>query len=262
MQTPNFERLAPEKGSKVLIIGGCGGIGNALVKVCTNLDLEVSVMDLQSSLQAVRLPKNIESIPVDLRDERSVKAAFHKLKSRKVGFDHMVVASGYTSDLVRISELSSETFDDVLNGNLKGVVLAAKEAAQQMSSGSLIFLSTALAQVGAPGYGPYSMAKAGINALTRILASELAPNIRVNGVAPGPVETPFIHGGMGRGVDTLDVSGDPARFDRQRFEAMTPLGRIANPNDIVGPILFLMSDAARFVTGQVLHINGGGFMRD
>lgn len=262
MIKPNYKRLAPGENANILIIGGCGGIGNALVTACAALGLTVTIMDLQVSLDAVTLPPKVTAIPIDLRNEASIKTAFRSLDEQNIQIDHLVLASGYTSDLTKITDLESEILDDVLGGNLRGPVFAVKQAAVTMTSGGIVFLSTALAQVGAPGYGPYSMAKAGINALTRILAAELAPEIRVNGIAPGPVETPFIHGGMGRGVDSLDTSGDPARFDKARFEAMTPLGRIANGDDIVGPILFFMSDAARFITGQVLHVNGGGFMRD
>ncbi len=81
------------------------------------------------------------------------------------------------------------------------------------------------------------------------------PNIRVNAVAPAAVDTAFLRGGTGRS----DEQGAP-RFDMDAYAASIPLGRIALPEDIAGPILFLLSDAAGYITGQTLHINGGSFM--
>jgi NAD(P)-dependent dehydrogenase (short-subunit alcohol dehydrogenase family) len=132
-----------------------------------------------------------------------------------------------------------------------------------MDAGSLVFLSTAIGQVGAPGYGPYGMAKGGLNALVRtIAAEEAAQAIRANAVAPGPVLTPFVRGGMGRGVKDTSTEAQPTRFDADAFAKRIPMGRLGEPDDVAGPVLFLMSEAARYITGQVIHVNGGAFMRD
>ena len=87
----------------------------------------------------------------------------------------------------------------------------------------------------------------------------MAPSVRVNGVAPGAVDNPFIRGGFAHGGSE---EGPPARFDERVYLQKTPMRRMGVNEDVVGPILFLLSDAARYITGQVLHVNGGGFMRD
>ena len=106
-----------------------------------------------------------------------------------------------------------------------------------------------------PGYGPYAISKAGIAALTRQLALELAPNVLVNCVAPSAVDTAFLRGGTGRS----DENQNP-RIDLVEYVKAVPLGRIAEPKDVSGPILFLLSDASRYITGHILHVNGGTFM--
>jgi 3-oxoacyl-[acyl-carrier protein] reductase len=106
-----------------------------------------------------------------------------------------------------------------------------------------------------PDYGAYAVAKAGIAALTRQLALELAPNLRVNCVAPSAVDTAFLTGGTGRSQES-----DTPILDRDAVAASIPLQRLATPEDIADPILFLLSDHARYITGQTLYVNGGALM--
>ena len=258
------DQLAPLAGQHILIIGGCGGIGYAIALASLDIGLHVTIMDLAQSLKSRDLPENVTTIDIDIRGEASIDAAFAALDATDKKIDHVVLASGYTADLMQISELNTEAFDDVLNGNLRGCALVSRACMARMTEGAIVFLSTAIGQVGAPGYGPYAMAKAGLNALIRTLAAEEATRIRVNGIAPGPVETPFIRGGLGRGVTDVSTHDEnvPSRFDKATFEARIPMGRLGRADDMVGPVLFLLSDAARYITGQVLHVNGGGFMRD
>lgn len=265
MTTPfNLSNLAPLAGEHILIIGGCGGIGKAIVDASRDIGVQVTIMDLAASIDSRGLNADDTAIAIDLRDELSITAAFEALDKISSNIDHVVFASGYTADLMRVEEMKIDVFDDVMSGNLRGSVLAARACLSRMNKGAIVFLSTAIGQVGAPGYGPYGMAKAGMNALIRILAAEEAARIRVNGIAPGPVDTPFIRGGLGRGITDLSPADEntPTRFDKAAFEARIPMGRLGRPDDMVGPVLFLLSDAARYITGQVLHVNGGAFMRD
>lgn len=260
---PDYSRLGPNLNDKILVIGGCGGIGFATVSAAVETGLSVIVMDLESSISATEFPDGVQTIPIDLRCEAEILKAFEALDALDIILNHVVFASGYTAELLAVKDMERDVLDDVMRGNLTGQVFAARECAKRVSQGHFVFISTAIGQVGAPGYAPYGMAKAGLNALTRILAAELAPNIRVNGIAPGPIDTPFIRGGLGRGVSDVKAAKDiPLRFDRAAFEARTPLGRLGVAEDIAGPILFLLSEAARYITGQVLHVNGGSFMRD
>ena len=260
METPDFTRLGPCPGSHLLVIGGCGGIGKSLVDAARVIELRTIVMDLPASLERREVEQAADVIPVDLREESSIAAAFSTLRHSGVKLHGIAVCSGYTAGADRIAELDTARFDDVLSGNLRGPVLALRQSVPHLAEGaSIVLLSTAIGQIGAPGYAAYGASKAALNAITRILAAELAPSVRVNGVAPGAVDTAFIRGGFGAGA-TED--GDPERFDAGDYVARVPLGRMAVPDDVVGPVLFLLSEAARHITGQVLHVNGGAFMRD
>ncbi len=252
--------LGPAPGAGVLVIGGCGGIGWALVEALRSQGQPVFVIDLEASLRARDIPVSGPVAAADLRDEATVISAFAELTARGASFSHVVIASGYTSALNPVADLDLAQFDDLMSANLRGVAIAAREALKRLpAGGSITAISTAIGQVGARGYAGYAAAKAGLNALVRVMANEAAPAIRVNAVAPGAVDTAFIRGGFGRGGRE---DGPPARFSVEAYEKMVPLGRIGTPDDIVGPLLFLMSDAARYINGQVLHVNGGAFLRD
>ena len=99
------------------------------------------------------------------------------------------------------------------------------------------------------------MAKAGMIALTKTLALEHAPRIRANTVAPGPVDTAFLRGGTGRSTE-----GEPVSLDIAAYNAIIPLKRVATPEDIVGPVMFLLGPQSAYMTGQTLWVNGGAYM--
>ena len=105
-----------------------------------------------------------------------------------------------------------------------------------------------------PGYGPYGASKAGLIALTKSIAMEEAPLVRANAVAPGAVRTAFLEGGTGR---EGRAKGGGTRLDVAAYVRGVPMGRIAEAEDVVGPILFLLSGASGYMTGQVLWVNGG-----
>ena len=113
-------------------------------------------------------------------------------------------------------------------------------------------MSSSLGLRAAEGYGPYATAKAGMLGLVRMLARENAPWLRVNAVAPSAVDTEFLTGGTGRPQRA-------AHLDVDEYARHVPLGRIARPADVMGPILFLLSPAAGCITGQTLIVNGGLF---
>ena len=259
MDSPDFHRLAPVAGSRLLVIGGFGGIGRALTGAALDAGLSVWVMDL-AEVMARESELRCPTIPVDLRDEASIQAAFAELRSATEHLDAIAVCSGYTLGHDTVATLDTARVDDILTGNLRGPTLALREAVPLLADAArIVVLSTAIGQLGAPGYAAYGAAKAGRNALVRTLAAELAPRVTVNGIAPGAVDTAFIRGGKAAGASE---HGAPERFDADAYNARIPLGRMAVAEDIVGPLLFLLSDSARYITGQVLHVNGGGFMRD
>jgi len=146
--------------------------------------------------------------------------------------------------------------------NLKGVFFGCQAAGRIMSkqgSGSIINMSSTAGLQGFPNLGVYGMSKAGVVALTRTLAIELGPNgVRVNAIAPG-----YVDGGMTtRNVRNEDGTIDEERHaeNRERIRKRIPLRTTGRPEDIAHLALYLASDASRYVTGQVIHANGGTYM--
>jgi NAD(P)-dependent dehydrogenase (short-subunit alcohol dehydrogenase family) len=119
----------------------------------------------------------------------------------------------------------------------------------------MVLMVSGLASHTRPGYGPYAACKAAMVSMTKTLALEAAPAIRVNAVGPGAVDTAFLRGGTGRS----DEDQAP-RLDVDAYAAMIPLKRIAVAGDVVGPTLFLLGPDSAYMTGQVLWVNGGAFM--
>lgn len=260
LKQPDFQRQTLAQHARLLVIGGCGGIGFGVVEQAVAAGASVVVMDLPVTQQQRDLSKTRGFIGIDLRDEQSIADAFSALAETGLTFDAVVVSSGYTLGSDPISALDIGKFDDVLSGNLRGPVIALKYATRYLAAhASIVLLSTAIGQIGSTGYAAYGAAKCGVNAITRILAAELAPTHRVNAVAPGAVDTAFIRGGFASGAKE---SGEALRFNVEEYNKKIPLRRMAVIDDITGPILFLLSDSARYITGQVIHVNGGGLMRD
>ena len=235
----------------LLILGGCGGIGRALAALAQQRGYSVDVMDLPQSI-AGRCPEGVRSaIGVDARDETSLVGAFRERAAAGVSYCGFVNLCGFASPLAPLATTTSTTWDDVIDGNLRGAFLASQLAAPLIArGGAMVHVGSGLGSVPRAGYGPYAVAKAGMVMLCRQLALELAPDLRVNCVAPGAIETDFLRGGLGR-----DQQED--RFDRESYVARVPLQRMASADDVARAIAFLQSDDAQFITGQVLHVNGG-----
>jgi 3-oxoacyl-[acyl-carrier protein] reductase len=161
-----------------------------------------------------------------------------------------------------LEELTVEEIDDVLSVNLRAGFLTARSALPLMrgsSNASFVFAASGLATLVEPFTAPYSAAKAGTIALAKGLAKAHAPTVRANCIAPGAVDTAFLRGGSHRPTSDGDADFSVPGGKAQML-ATIPMGRIAVVDDIVGPILFLLSDKARFMTGQTLYINGGRLM--
>lgn len=243
-----------DKPRRIAVLGGAGGIGRALVAHLLAKGDEVVVLDLAASLGRHALATS--GIAIDVCDEHSVNAAFEALAGQWVSMDGFVNLAGYNSALTPLAETESDYFDEVTSGNLRGAFLAAKAALPLMAEGSAaVHVASGLAAHVRPGYGAYSASKAALIALTKTLALENAPRVRFNAVAPGLVDTAFLRGGTGRSQEDGD-----SIVPLDAYRAMTPMKRLAVPEDIVGPIDFLLSPASGFMTGQVLWVNGGGYM--
>jgi 3-oxoacyl-[acyl-carrier protein] reductase len=236
---------------KVLVAGGCGGIGRAVVDALRAAGAEVAVLDLAASIERHPVPQGVKAIALDASREEGVTEAFKSLSWKEAhGFVNLV---GFMAPLQPLATMSAQTWDVTVAGNLRAAFLLARAAVPLLRAsgqGSLVNVSSGLALRAAAGYGPYAASKAGMISLTKTIAVEHAPQVRANAVAPAVVDTEFLRGGTGR-----EARGNHIDFDA--YVKMIPLGRIATADDVVGPILFLLGPGSAYMTGQVLYINGG-----
>lgn len=246
-------RLGPPAGSRMLVVGGCGGIGRALVTAATGAGVAVTVMDLPGTLEKHPPPAGVQAIGVDATVEAQVSAAFSSLARHWDSLDVLVNLAGFTNAVTPVHDLSTAEFDSIVEGSLKSTFLVARAAIPMLRAaggGAIVHTASGLALNVRPGFGPYGASKAGVIALTKAIARENGPHIRANCIAPGAVDTQFLRGGTGR--EAL-----PLHMDFDAYVRQIPLARLGVPDDIVGPMLFLAGPAARYMTGTVLYINGG-----
>ena len=239
---------------RIALLGGAGGIGRALAARAAGDGWAVTVLDLPRSLDRHPPAAGIRAIPVDLTDEAGVASAFGDLGAS----DAFVNLAGFMTGLRPLEETTAAEFDEVMTGNFRGAYLAAQAALpclRAAGGGAMVNVVSGLAANVRPGYGLYGANKAAMVHLTKTLALEAAPDIRVNAVGPAAVDTAFLRGGTGRSDENA-----PGTLDVEAYSRMTPLGRLAQPEDIVGPIMFLVGADSGFMTGQVLWVNGGGYM--
>lgn len=233
------------------ILGGAGGIGRALVEAALTRGWNVEVADLFSALKTWQPPAEVRVTGFDASDPGGLERA---LTGGPInGFVNL---AGFMAKSRSVVDTPADDWRHLIEGNLTTAHRAAVSVAPRIADGgAFVNVGSGLGHFARPGYGAYAVAKAGISALTRQLALELAPRVRVNCVAPSAVDTEFLRGGSHR-----DADADLPRFDTKAYGASNPMGRIAMPADIVGPILFLLSQDAAYVNGQTLHVNGGAFM--
>ena len=250
-------RCVPAPGTRVAIAGGAGGIGRELTAACCGLGMRVAVLDLPGSLQAH--PSAAEaSLPMDASNPEQVDAACARLQERFEGLDVLMFLVGFTLTPPRgTPEVDASDWDEVVRVNLTAAHLVSRAALPLLRRGAapnIVMVSSGLGVSVLRGFGPYAAAKAGVIALTKTLAMEQAPVIRANAVAPSAIATDFMKGGGHSG------RSDGTWFDPTPYLPSIPLQRLAEVQDVIGPMLFLASSAAGFMTGQTLHINGGRYM--
>jgi 3-oxoacyl-[acyl-carrier protein] reductase len=241
----------------IAITGGASGIGRQAALMMATAGVSVMVGDRDAdALSQLRLDAESKQLPIftaqlQLRDPESIRGFVHQAAER-VGALTGLVCSGGISPATPVLELTKSQWDLVLDVNLTGSFLAAQEAARLMveqgSGGSIVTVSSTMgASGGRAGFAHYAAAKAGVIGLTKTLAMELGPQqIRVNCVAPGAVDTPLFR-------DTVGEAG-------ARSWSKSPLGRVGVPQDIANCIEFLLTERSSWMTGQVIHVNGGVYM--
>ena len=227
------------EGKVALVTGGSSGIGRMLVE---RLNLEGA---------AVVVADVSEPVPTDVSDAASVAACVDRVMAEHGRLD-VVFSNAGVLLAGNVETMDEAIFDRTLAVNLKGAFLVAKHTIPRLRAtrGNLVFTGSTSSLAGARGQGAYCASKAGIVGLARVLADELADDgIRVNAVCPGWVDTPF--------NDPVWAYACRRPQAEARLLASVPMRRQARAEEIVGPMLFLASADASYVTGEVLVVDGG-----
>lgn len=233
---------------KVLITGGTRGIGHACVEAFRKNGHDVVFFYMQSDAAAKQLESETGAMGIkcDIRRSDSVAAAVQAAADKLVNIDVLINNAGVSS-FGFFDSLSDEEWDRVLDTNLTGAFYVSREVSKLMisqKSGRIINIGSMWGKVGAAMEVHYSASKAGLRGMTMALAKELGPSgITVNCIEPGVIRTEM------NAVLNSEALDDLA--------AQTPLGRLGEPSEVSALALFLASDAASFITGQCIGIDGG-----
>lgn len=235
-------------GKRVLVTGGAGGIGSATCRRFLEEGSRVVALDRDGAgleRLATELP-GVETVVADVTDASDVDRAFSEVEERWGGID-VVINNAGISIRHDFLDITLEEWHRVVDVVLHGVFYVAQRAARGMvarSGGTIVNMGSTNALAGYHHYADYNAGKAGVLSLTRSMALELAPMVRVNAVCPGFVMTP-----MQRAEYTDEMIA--------RYEAKVPIGRLGEPEDIAALFAFLSSDDAAFITGATFVADGG-----
>ncbi len=244
-------------GKRAIITGASRGIGSATARLLAQAGAHVVIgfnsrTDDARQVAAECTAMGVLAFPhsADLSTQEGNESLFSAAKERLGGVDIYVGNSGVWPDQpVPVAELDNVRWRSTVALNLDGVFYGCRLAAREMGPGGrIVIVSSTAGQRGEAFHADYAATKGAVIAFVKSLAVELGPReITVNAVAPGWVDTDAV---------TRPFAGD----GRARIEAAIPLGRVAAPADIAGPIAFLCSDLARHITGEVLNVNGGSVL--
>lgn len=241
-------------GKRVLVTGGTRGIGRAAVEAFLNAGARVGVngRSEESTHNAVaKLSTEAFACPGDIARADACRTVVSRAVNEMGGLDVLVNCAGIAGG-GPMETVTEAEWDSTLDINLKGTFFCIQSALPflRMAKGNVVNLASDAGLIGEIGLAVYCASKGGVVNLTRALALELAPEVRVNCVCPGYVDTDMVR------RDVIDAAKDPKAAEAA-LAASAPLGRIAAPSEIATAILYLASDAARFVTGAALQIDGG-----
>ncbi|HEV3243335.1 MAG TPA: 3-oxoacyl-ACP reductase family protein [Chthoniobacterales bacterium] len=242
-------------GKVVLVTGSSRGIGAEMIKAFGKRGATCVVNYFtdpqgQNKADAEKVAKELKDpllVDCDVTQPQQVEAMMKQIQDRHGGLDILINNSGIIRDRT-IKKMSLEEFESIIRVNLTGTFIATQKAMSILRNGGrIVNLSSVSGQIGLFGQANYSSSKAGIIALTKVSARELArQNITVNAIAPG-----FIDVGMSK-----DMPGEVT----ETFKKQIPLGRLGDVREIVDAALFLASPMASYITGHVLNVNGGFYM--
>jgi len=252
-------------GRTAVVTGGAAGIGRATAEVLAGAGANVVVGDVSPTDDTVRAIAEAGGKAVGQRCDVSSRDQVDALVDRAVAefgrLDAMCNVAGIASDGV-LAEATEEELDRVIGVNLKGVLFGCQAALRVMipqGSGSIVNVSSTAIDTPAPKYGLYAITKAGVAMLTKTLAFENGRyGIRVNAIAPGVT----ISGFTARHIYEPDGTVNQERYDQfvSQMKRLSPLGIVGEPADQAYLILYLVSDAARYSTGNIWRANGGQSM--
>ena len=235
-----------------LVTGGAKGIGRAICRSLANDGFKIAVNYNNSENEAMALKDelsaltDVEIFKCDVSDSDAVKEMFSEI-SRKLGNVDVLVNNAGIAQQVLFTDITDEMWQGMINTNLSGAFYCSREALRNMineKNGVIINIASMWGEVGASMEVHYSTAKAGLIGMTKALAKEVGlSGVRVNAVSPGVVLT--------------DMMSSFSESDKSELKDETPLNSLGIPEDIAEAVSFLVSDKAKFITGQVLSVNGG-----
>ena len=245
------------QGKVALVTGGARGIGKAIAMKLASLGADVAVLDAgnieitEQTAQEIRaLGVKSCAVKCDITDYDQVVAAVKQIKDALGAVNILVNNAGITRDKLALT-MTPEDFDLVINVNLKGTFNVTKALYRDFAkqrSGRIINIASIAGLMGNAGQANYAASKAGVVGLTKTIARELASrNVTCNAIAPGFIETPM----------TANMNQEALAEASKSI----PLGRMGKPEDVAEAAAFLASDAAGYITGHVLSVDGGFFMR-
>ncbi len=236
------------KDKVALITGGDRGIGKAITLALAKKGCNVAINYHRNEEEAEKTRKLAERIGVeaitlqfDVSNRDEVRKGVEKMINHFGRIDILVNNAGILGKMHKFQEISDDEWDSVLNVNLKGAFIVSQEVSKYMKRGKIVNIASIAGRNGGTVGVHYAASKAGLMGLTFALASQLAPDILVTAVAPGPVDTELI-----------------SEEKKEELSKLTPLGRIATPEEIAHAVLFLLEND--YMTGVVVDINGGRYM--
>jgi len=242
-------------GKVALVTGAAQGIGKAVALLLARNGADIAVSDINLE-KAAETAKEIEAmgrkamaIKVDVANSGDVERMVQTILERFGQIDVLVNNAGIARDKL-ILRMTEEDWDAVLDINLKGTFNCTKAVVRHMSrqrSGKIVNIASVVGEMGNAGQANYSASKAGVIGFTKTIAREFAQRgINVNAIAPGYIQTPM--------TEALPEKA------KEELKNMIPLERLGQPEDVAEAVLFLVSDASDYITGQVLNVNGGIYM--
>jgi 3-oxoacyl-[acyl-carrier protein] reductase len=243
------------KGKIALVTGAAQGIGRsiALLLAQKGVDIVISDINLEKAEETAKeveaLGRKVMAIRADVANTNDVERMVEAILERFGQIDILVNNAGIARDKL-ILRMTEEDWDAVLNVNLRGTFNCTKAVIRHMSKqrkGKIVNIASVVGEMGNVGQANYSASKAGVIGFTKTIAREFAQRgINVNAVAPGYIETPM-------------TKALPEKV-KEELRRMIPLERLGRPEDVAQAVLFLVSEASSYITGQVLNVNGGIYM--